>query len=62
MGINEKIVVECNELEKKYGSLPFDKGLPLFRDGWWGIAEKYGMTGPDVFKIWMDWKSEQKNK
>lgn len=59
MGMKEQIVAECNILEKKFGKLPFDEGLPFFREGWWRIAEKYGMTGAEVFMVWMDWKSEQ---
>ena len=60
MSNTDKIVAECEELQIKYGALPFDKALPLFRDGWWKTAERYGTTGPDVFKVWMDWKSQQK--
>ncbi len=55
-----RIVAECVELQSKYGTIPFDKAIALFQDGWWKIADKYGTTGPEVFKLWMDWKSKQK--
>ena len=59
MADTDKIVAECIELGNKYGALPFDKALPLCRAGWWEIADKYGTTGPEVFQIYMDWKSKQ---
>jgi hypothetical protein len=56
----DEIVKECEELMKKYGHLPFDKALPHLQEGWWRIGSKYGISGTEVFKRYMDWKAKQK--
>jgi hypothetical protein len=54
-----EVIKECDELMRKYGHMPFDKALPHLRAGWWAIAEKHGMTGPEVLEQYLNWKSNQ---
>lgn len=56
--MKEEIIKACVEVEKKFGHLPFDQALPLMQAAWWNIGEKFNTDGQHVFKIYMDWKSE----
>lgn len=48
--------MDCKIMLKKFGDIPFDV---LYKSGnfqreLWNIGDKYGVSGPDVFKILMD--------
>jgi hypothetical protein len=58
----DSIIKACEKLMAKYGHMPFDKALPLLQEGWHEIGKKYGLTGPEVFKRYMDWKSNKVKK
>jgi len=58
-----EIIDEIKELdlEIKQQNLPFNEGLPILQKRLWEIADRHNTTGPDVLKIYMDWKSGQHN-
>ena len=50
------VLMDCKIMLKKFGDIPFDV---LYKSGnfqreLWDIGDKYGVSGPDVFKILMD--------
>lgn len=55
MTVIEEIMALDNEIKQMNTS--FDKGLPLLQKRLWEIADRHNTTGPDVFQIYMDWKS-----
>lgn len=57
MTIQEKL--EQLDKEIKELNLPFDKALPIFQAKLWKIAKEHKKTGPEVFALYMDWKSEK---
>lgn len=55
MTVIEEIVALDNEIRQM--NLSFDKDFQLLQKRLWEIADRHNTTGPDVFKIYMDWKS-----
>lgn len=55
MTIQEKL--EQLDKEIKELGLPFDKALPILQDKLWKIADEHNTTGPDIFMMYMNWKS-----
>lgn len=55
---------EIKILDEKFKQLnmPFDKGLPILRELLWEVADRYNTTGPEVLKLYFDWKSEEGKK
>ena len=55
------IIDEINSLDSeiKQLNLPFNKGLPILQQRLWEIADRHNTTGPEVFKMYMDWKSKE---
>lgn len=59
---NINIEKEFESLDTKIKSFgQFDKGLDLFRDEIWKIADKFNMDGANVVMAYMDWKSKNKS-
>lgn len=60
MTLNDEIKI----LDEKFKKLnvPFDKGLPILQDLVWEVADRYNTTGPEVLKLYFDWKSEEEKK
>ncbi|KAF0194382.1 MAG: hypothetical protein FD169_1851 [Bacillota bacterium] len=58
----EKLIQECDVLINSLRPLPFDKALPVMQKGLWEIADKYGLTGAEVFQRYMDWKYAQQKR
>ena len=58
---NEQIALLVDEyVENNLQGVPFDDALPEFQEMLWNIAEQENKTGPDILKIYMDWKSKNK--
>lgn len=57
MSFQDEILQLDRELKEL--NLPFDKGLPILRQKVWALADRYGMTGPEVLQKYFDWKSTQ---
>lgn len=52
-----------NYVTSELKNVPFDKGLPLFQDKLWIIANKYKTTGDVVFQYSMgNWSSFKNNR
>lgn len=37
----------------------FDKGLPFLQKYVWDLGDKVGKTGPEIMKIYLDYKSKK---
>ena len=50
------VLMDCKIMLKKFGGIPFDVWYESgnFQRELWKIGDKYGVSGPDVFKILMD--------
>lgn len=50
------IIMDCKIMLKKFGDIPFDTlySSGHFQKELWNIGDKYGVSGPDVFKLLMD--------
>lgn len=44
----------------KHLNMPFNKGLPILQELLWEVADRYNTTGPEVLKLYFDWKSEER--
>ena len=55
-----EILMDCKILVESIGDLPFDMALPRLQNELWNIGAKYNISGADVFKIFMDDLSENK--
>ena len=55
---------EIKTLDEKFKQLnmPFDKGLPILQELVWEVADRYNTTGPEVLKLYFDWKSKEGEK
>lgn len=56
-----KIFMDCKIIMNKLGDIPFDKSYTLLQKDLWNIGNKYGCTGLEVFKIFME-ELSKKNK
>lgn len=54
-----EIIEEIKLMDKEVAemNLPFDQALPALQKRLWEIADRHNTTGPDVFALYMDWKS-----
>jgi len=48
------IIMDCKIMLRKLGDIPFDLSYENIQNELWNIGKKYGVTGPEVFKIFMD--------
>lgn len=48
------IIMDCKIMLKKLGDIPFDLSYDKLQTDLWNIGGKYGISGPEVFKILMD--------
>lgn len=48
------ILMDCRIMMKKLGDIPFDLAHPRVQTELWNIGSKYGITGSEVFRIFMD--------
>ena len=61
IGNNDVILEKVKSIiEKEYRDVTFDKALPSFQKDLWEIADEHNTTGPEVLRIYLDWKSMQK--
>lgn len=55
MTIQEKLAQLDQEITDM--NLPFDEALPILQEKLWKIADEHNTTGPDIFMMYMNWKS-----
>lgn len=55
------ILMECKIMMNKLGDIPFDLSHEKMQRELWTIGTKYGITGPEVFKIFMDNFSKERD-
>lgn len=48
------ILMDCKIMLKKLGDIPIDLSYEKLQNELWNIGNKYGLSGPDVFRILMD--------
>ena len=48
------ILMDCKIMMNKLGDIPFDISFGKLQTELWNIGNKYGISGPEVFKIFMD--------
>lgn len=48
------ILMDCKIMMNKLGDIPFDISFEKLQTELWNIGNKYGISGPEVFKILMD--------
>lgn len=48
------ILMDCKIMMNKLGDIPFDISFENLQTELWNIGNKYGISGPEVFKIFMD--------
>lgn len=48
------IIMDCKIMLKKLGDIPFDLSYEKLQIDLWNIGNKHGITGPEVFKIFME--------
>lgn len=48
------ILMDCKIMLKKLGDIPVDLAYEKLQNELWNIGNKYGLSGPEVFKIFMD--------
>lgn len=48
------ILMDCKIMLKKLGNIPFNLSYEMLQNELWNIGNKYGVTGPDVFRILME--------
>lgn len=46
--------MDCRIMLKKLGDIPFDLSYEVLQKDLWNIGNKYDITGPEVFAIFMD--------
>ena len=46
--------MDCKIMMNKLGDIPFDISFEKLQTELWNIGNKYGISGPEVFKILMD--------
>ena len=50
----ELVLMDCRIMLKKLGDIPFDLSYEVLQKDLWNIGNKYDITGPEVFAIFMD--------
>lgn len=53
-GQKQMIIMDCKIMLTKLGDIPFDLSYDRLQIDLWNIGNKYGITGPEVFKILME--------
>lgn len=55
------IIMECKVMMNKLGDIPFDLAHEKLQKELLSIGNKYGVTGAEVFKIFMDNFSKERD-
>lgn len=46
--------------QKMKASAPYDKGLAMYQEEVWRLADKYGFKEKEIVTAFLDWKSKEK--